>query len=107
MKARRRFWSLLLAVCMILTFMPTAAFAEEDSGAQEPETKVSIPEGSATTQGESSVAEVSLDGANYYFDTLEAAVSAISENNEGAVTITLVKDTAEAVLIGNRTLILE
>ena len=58
MKARRRFWSLLLAVCMILTFMPTAAFAEEDSGAQEPETKVSIPEGSATTQGESSVAEV-------------------------------------------------
>lgn len=48
-----------------------------------------------------------MDGANYYFDTLEAAVSAISENNEGAVTITLVKDTAESVLIGNRTLILE
>ncbi len=50
MKAKKKILSILLAACMLLTFMPTMAFAEDSSDAQET-TAAAVEQAAAETSG--------------------------------------------------------
>ena len=86
---KRKFLSFLLTLAMVLTLLPTAAFAEEDEAPASEgagSAPVEAPAGEGGTPAAENVAQIGTQG----YETLAAAVAAVKDNE----TITLLSDVA-------------